>query len=115
MAKKNKNESAGGFIYSTNPSFVPPSHDHEPAASLTNAQQDLRIWLERKGGGKTVTVVKGFIGSEATLEELTRKLKNKCGVGGAAKNGEILLQGDHRDKVILLLSQEGYKVKKAGG
>ena len=79
-------------------------------------RQDLRVWLDRKQrGGKTVTLVKGFVGSDADLGELARLLKTRCGVGGAAKDGEIIIQGDHRDRVVEILAKAGYKCKKAGG
>lgn len=109
-----KKNSIGGLVYSTNPDFKPESLDEEintPSAS----QQDLKIWLDRKGGGKVVTVVKGFIGKDDDLDDLARMLKSKCGVGGGAKDGDILIQGDHREKVLALLIQQGYKAKKAGG
>jgi len=106
----------GGIMYSTDPSFayedLQPAHD-EP---LNNAQQDLRVTLDRKNrGGKAVTLITGYSGSDEQLQVLAKFLKSKCGVGGAAKDGEILIQGDFRDKVILLLQKDGYKVKKSGG
>lgn len=109
-----KKNSVGGLVYSTNPDFKPQLHDEE-INTPSSSQQDLKIWLERKGGGKVVTVVKGFIGKEEDLDDLARMLKSKCGVGGGAKDGDILIQGDHRDKVLTLLIQQGYKAKKAGG
>lgn len=113
MQKKNKS-SQGGLVYSTNPDFR--LHAEEPQSVTPSAStQDLRVWLERKGGGKVVTAVKGFMGSEHDLEELGRFLKSRCGVGGTAKDGEILIQGDHREKVIKLLLEKGYRAKKAGG
>ena len=84
--------------------------------TLAPERQDLRVWLDRKQrGGKTVTLVKGFVGSDADLGELARLLKTRCGVGGAAKDGEIIIQGDHRDRVVEILAKAGYKCKKAGG
>ncbi|MBL7923018.1 MAG: translation initiation factor [Bacteroidia bacterium] len=110
-----KKSSAGGIVYSTHPGFISSDQKEEPLPGLPPSQQDLKVWLERKGGGKVVTVVKNFKGSDEDLNELARTLKSKCGVGGGAKEGEILIQGDHREKVILLLTQAGYKAKKAGG
>jgi translation initiation factor 1 len=108
-----KKNSGGGLVYSTNPDFKPgPEKKDIPASS---GKQDLRIWLERKGGGKVVTVVRGHSGSENEIESLAKILKTKCGVGGAAKDGEILLQGDHRDKVLAYLMANGYQARKAGG
>jgi translation initiation factor 1 len=109
-----KKNSVGGLVYSTNPDFKPQEEENDIPA-LSPGQQDLRIWLERKGGGKTVTVIKGFAGSETEIQSLAKTLKAKCGVGGSAKDGEILLQGDHRDKVLANLKAAGYSAKKAGG
>lgn len=115
-AKKKIFNDFGGIMFSTDPSFV-YEHDNEVEdAPLAANQQDLRVTLDRKNrGGKGVTLVTGFIGSTDALETLAKMLKSKCGVGGAAKDGEILIQGDFRDKVLLLLQKEGYKVKKSGG
>jgi translation initiation factor 1 len=112
--KANSLSDLGGMVYSTNPNYKP----EETSASeetLSNAQQDLRVWLEKNHrGGKTATVIKGFIGTEDDLESLGKTLKTKCGTGGTAKEGEIIIQGDHRDKIMTILSQLGYKAKKAG-
>jgi translation initiation factor 1 len=106
----------GGIMFSTNPSFIYEEESSQSEESLANNQQDLRVQLDRKNrGGKAVTLITGFKGTEEGLETLAKMLKTKCGVGGAAKDGEILIQGDFRDKVLLLLQKEGYKVKKSGG
>ncbi len=111
MSKKSR---ASGIVYSTDPNFEFQSDDDEPE-TLPPAQQDLRVWLDRKGGGKVVTVVKGFVGTLADMEALGKQLKTACGSGGTAKDYEILIQGDHRDKVVAWLQNKGYKAKKAGG
>ena len=105
-----------GMVYSTNPDFQYTTTDEEQPTTLPAEQQNLRVWLDRKQrGGKVVTLVKGFVGSDDDLADLGRMLKSKCGVGGSAKDGEIIIQGDHRDRVVELLTKAGYKCKKAGG
>ncbi|MBQ8779332.1 MAG: translation initiation factor [Alistipes sp.] len=104
-----------GMVYSTNPDFEYTVQESEQAETLPPEKQNLRVWLDRKQrGGKQVTLVKGFVGSEEDLSELGRMLKSRCGVGGSAKDGEIIIQGDHRDRVVELLIAAGYKCKKAG-
>ncbi|HMX41199.1 MAG TPA: translation initiation factor [Saprospiraceae bacterium] len=105
----------GGLVYSTDPDFRPPA-PADTAQEMPPEKQVLRIWLERIKGGKEATVIKGFSGPQERLEELAKLLKNKCASGGNAKDGIILVQGDHRDKVLKLLLDLGYKqTKKAGG
>ncbi len=105
-----------GMVYSTNPDFQFVTDEVEEADTLAPADQNLRVWLDRKQrGGKVVTLVKGFVGRDEDLQALARLLKTKCGVGGAAKEGEILIQGDHRDRVVEILTKSGYRCKKAGG
>jgi len=110
MKKKN---SEGGLVYSTgNLSFNEDEIPHfkEPG------EQHLKVWLDKKQrAGKIATLITGFEGDESGLIELCKMLKNKCGVGGSAKDGEMIIQGDHRDKVIALLTGAGYNAKKAGG
>lgn len=110
-----KKRLTGGMVYSTNPNVNTSGFgEHEPA-TLPPPQQDLRIHLDRLKGNKEVTRIAGFIGKDDDLAELGRTLKSKCGVGGNTKDSVILLQGDHRDKVLKLLVDAGYKAKKAGG
>ena len=101
----------GGLVYSTNRTTNTASNP----TTLPPQQQDLRIHLDRLKGNKEVTRIVGFVGKDADLDELGRALKSKCGVGGNTKDGVILLQGDHRDKVLAYLAEKGFRAKKAGG
>lgn len=115
MAKKGKT-SRDGIVYSTNADFKYPEEQSPEKETLPPSQQDLRVWLDRKQRkGKVVTLVAGYHGTEADLAGLGKMLKSRLGTGGAAKEGEILIQGDFRDKVIEILTEMGYKAKKAGG
>ncbi len=110
--KKNKNSN---IVYSTNPDFNSGATDENAFITPPPDQQLLHLWLERKGGGKIVTMVKDFVGSNRDLKLFGKTLRKYCGVGGTEKNGEILLQGDVRDKLIQYLGTQGYKAKKSGG
>lgn len=115
MSKKKKSDNLG-FVFSTDPDFD-FNHEEEEMDTLPPGEQVLRIVLDRKKRkGKEVTLVIGFEGQEDDLKDLGKFLKTKCGVGGSVKDGEILLQGDHRDKVVKLLVDKGYtNTKKSGG
>lgn len=114
MAKKKKNKV--NVVYSTNPDFGYEYDEDEVADTLPEGEQLLYVSIDRKQrGGKEVTLIQGFVGDPEDLKDLAKMLKSKCGVGGAAKDGDILIQGNHRDKVCTLLEKEGYKVKKKGG
>ena len=98
-----------GVVYSTNPDFTYSDEEKQEVPTLPENQQKLRIAMERSGrGGKTVTIVRGFIGKEDDMEKLAKKLKQKCGVGGSVKDGEIIIQGDHRQRLVEMLKADGY-------
>jgi len=115
-SKKKTLSDLGGIMYSTDPTFVYEEESVDSQELMPNNQQNLRVMLDRKNrGGKAVTLITGFVGSIDELDKLAKMLKTKCGVGGASKDGEIIIQGDFRDKVLILLQKDGYKVKKSGG
>ena len=100
-------------VYSTNPDYQYENVEEEEAATLPKNQQKLRVSMEKKGrGGKTVTLIRGFIGTEDDLKDLSKLLKTKCGVGGSAKDEEIIIQGDFKQRIIDLLKAEGYTQTK---
>lgn len=105
------------IVYSTNPNFGYETDDNEEQTTLDKAKQNLRVSIDKKNrGGKVVTLITGFIGTDNDLKELGKLLKSKCGVGGSAKDGEIIVQGDFKTKIIELLVKEGYtKTKGIGG
>lgn len=102
-----------GMVYSTNPDFNFIEESSDQVSTLPKQQQKLRVSMERAGrGGKTVTLVRGFVGSDEDLTALGRMLKQKCGVGGSVKDGEIVIQGDLRSRIVELLHAEGYNQAK---
>lgn len=116
MSKKNKGDNRG-FVYSTDPNFKYEEESAEEAATLPAAQQQLRVQLDNKQrAGKVVTLIYGFVGTNDDLEALGKQLKNFCGTGGSVKDGEIIIQGDQREKIMQFLQKNGYsKTKKVGG
>jgi len=115
MGKKNKNRRTG-IVFSTNPDYEYSHEENQEETTLEPAQQKLRVMIDRKQRrGKEVTLVTGFVGSEDDLKDLGKFLKTKCGGGGSAKNGEIMVQGNHKDKVVKLLVEKGYSQTKASG
>jgi translation initiation factor 1 len=102
-----------GIVYSTDPGFTPYSDDETQSSSLTAGEQKLRIRLDKKHrAGKAVTLLEGFSGSNPEKEEIGKKLKTFCGTGGSVKDGEIIIQGDQRDKVLQWLLKNGFKQAK---
>lgn len=110
-----KKNSKNSMVYSTNPNFQFESENEDAIETLSANQQNLKVYLDRLGGNKMVSRVSGFVGKEEDLVDLSKLLKQKCGVGGTVKDGEILIQGDNRDKILEILTKVNYKVKKAGG
>jgi translation initiation factor 1 len=114
MSKKNKG--LQGIVYSTDSDFSYSFESEEEVNTLPPAQQNLKVMIDRKNrGGKEATLITGFVGTDEDLQALGKTLKTKCGVGGSAKAGEIIIQGAFADKVVQLLTQMGYKAKRAGG
>lgn len=112
MSKNKK----GGFVYSTNPDLNWDNDADEEQASVAYSEQKLYVSIDRKNrGGKEVTLVEGFQGPDDELKELGKTLKSKCGVGGSAKDGEIIVQGNFRDKIMDLLKEMGFQVVRKGG
>jgi len=112
MSKKNRKN----IVYSTNPDFSYELDEEQADETLKPSDQLLYVSIDRKQrGGKEVTLIEGFVGAEEDLKELGKILKSKCGVGGTAKDGEIIVQGSFKVKVAELLQGMGYKVKQKGG
>lgn len=115
MAKKNDWKKREGVVYSTNSDFEYSLPKDGNESTLPPQQQNLKVMLDKSmRAGKQVTLVTGFVGTQDDLEALGKLLKTKCGVGGSVKDNEIIIQGDHRDKIVTLLTKEGYKAKRAG-
>ena len=113
MAKSNDWKKRDGVVYSTNSDFEFNYSESTSQATLPPQQQSLKVLLDKSmRAGKQVTLVTGFVGSSDDVEKLGKMLKTKCGVGGSVKDGEVLIQGDHRDKVVQILAMEGYKAKR---
>lgn len=111
MSKKQKKRD--GVVYSTDPDYIDPT-EHSEEETLAPSDQKLKVWYEKRNG-KPSTIVRDFEGAESELKELGRELKKSCSCGGSVKNGEIILQGDVRDKVMGILQKKGFQAKKAGG
>lgn len=112
MSKKNKKN----VVYSTNPDFDYEYDEKQEEETLPAKEQHLKLYKDRKHRkGKTAILVKGFIGTEEDLKALGKQLKQKCAVGGSAKDAEIILQGEVREKVMNYLKKQGYNCKKVGG
>lgn len=110
MSKKKKKWD--GMVYSTDPEYDYTDHDEQD--SIDPSKQNLKVWFEKRNG-KPSTIVRDFEGPESDLKALGKELRVSCSCGGSDKNGEIILQGDVRDKVMKILADKGYKAKKAGG
>lgn len=111
MSKKSQNRI--GVVYSTDPSFEYQSEEASVEETLPPAKQNLKIQLDKKArAGKQVTLITGFVGTDADLQDLAKQLKNLCGAGGSAKDGEAIIQGDFREKILNWLIQKGYRAKK---
>lgn len=116
MAKSNDWKKRDGMVFSTNPDFEFFQGGGDEQETLAPQQQNLKVFLDKKlRAGKQVSLVTGFVGKESDLNDLGKLLKTKCGVGGSVKDGEIIIQGDFRDKIVEILTKAGYKAKKAGG
>lgn len=115
MAKKNDWKKRDGVVFSTNSDFNYEYQQEASAETLPSLKQNLKVLLDKSmRAGKQVTLVTGFVGKTGDLEALGKILKTKCGVGGSVKDGEIIIQGDHRDKIVLILTKEGYRAKRSG-
>jgi translation initiation factor 1 len=112
MDKKGKKRK--GIMYSTNPNFE-YEYENEELETLPNNKQNLKVCIDKHRAGKIAVIIKEFVGTTEDLKSLGKLLKSKCGVGGSVKNGEIIIQGKTRDKVMEILEKEGYNYKRIGG
>ena len=112
MGKNNKNRK--GVMYSTNPDFE-YEYEEDEMETIANNQQNLKVCIDKHRAGKIAVIIKDFVGTTDDLKSLEKMIKAKCGVGGSAKNGEIIIQGNVRDKVMEILQKEGYNYKRVGG
>ena len=112
MNKKEKNRK--GVMYSTNPDFK-YEYENDELETLSNNEQNLKVCIDKHRSGKVAVIIKEFVGTTEDLKSLGKLLKSKCGVGGSVKNGEIIIQGNIRDKIMEILEQEGYNYKRVGG
>ena len=110
---KNKRKRQG-VMYSTNPNFE-YQYENQGMKTLANTNQNLKVCIDKHRAGKIAVVIKDFVGTKDDLKALGKLLKTKCGVGGSAKNGEIIIQGDVREKIMTILEKEGYNYKRVGG
>ena len=108
--KKNKN-----IVYSTDENFFIEQNTPKKELLMPNEKQNLKVLLKRLPGNRILTVVAGFQGNDKTLVKLSKMLKKLCGVGGSIKNNQILIQGKHREKIMNILIERGFKVKASGG
>jgi translation initiation factor 1 len=116
MGKNKKSKERVNVVYSTNSNFSYESNEDLEQDTLSPKEQVLRVYIEKKGrGGKTASVLKGFVGTDDDRNDLSKMIKASCGVGGSVKDGEIIIQGDQRDKIVKLLAAKNYGIKKAGG
>lgn len=112
---KKRTDATSSIVYSTDPNFKQLFNDSDTPATVSPDIQELRIWIEKRPGKRIVTIVRGFIGSNEDLKKLAKKLKNICHSGGTQKDGEVIIQGDHRNKIVEYLRSIGYNAKPAGG
>ena len=111
---KNKGKNRNGVVYSTNSNYSYNESEFDEI-TLPNNKQNLQVCIDKHRGGKIAIIIKDFIGNQYDLKELSKKIKSLCGVGGTAKKGEIIIQGNVRDKIMEILKKEGYNYKRVGG